>query len=167
MADVRVSSEKFAAAWRRAPEMVAEVLTRRLLEAELLYQRETVERTPAGVGGGGGLRGSIQAGEPALQGQRLEGAVGTPLAYAAPVEFGSRPHMPPIAPLVPWVVERLGLTGDEAEEVARRIAWKIKARGTEGAHMFEGAMDATGDQITAILARALDEIGARLTGADR
>jgi hypothetical protein len=153
-----------ATAWAKAPELTAVVLERRLREAQLLAYREIVERTPVGVGGGGGLRGSIQPGAVSRTGQRLTATIGTALVYAAPVETGSKPHMPPIAPLIDWVEARLGLKGDEAEGVARKIAWKIKRHGTKGKFMFRDGLAATKDQIERILSQAGDEVAARLAG---
>jgi hypothetical protein len=31
------------------------------------------------------------------------GVVGSPLAYALPVEIGTRPHFPPVAAILDWV----------------------------------------------------------------
>lgn len=151
--------------WRRTPEIVEEELLCVVLEAELLYQRETVERTPAGVGGGGGLRGSIQALTPTVGAAVVEGGVGTPLVYAPAVELGAKPHKPPVEPLVPWVEQVLGLSGKEAERAAEGIAWKIARKGTEGAFMFHKALAATQDQIRRMAEAAAARILARLGGA--
>lgn len=154
-----------AAAWAKAPELTAQVLERRLMEAQLLAYREIVERTPVGASGGaGGLRNSIQPSAVSRAGQRLTATIGTTLVYAAPVETGSKPHMPPIAPLVDWVEARLDLKGDEAESVARRIAWKIKRHGTKGKFMFRDGLAATKDQIERIFAGAANEVAARMAG---
>jgi hypothetical protein len=153
-----------AAAWAQAPELTALVLTRRLTEAQLLAYREIVERTPVGVGGGGGLRGSIQADAISRSGQRLTATIGTPLVYAAPVETGAKPHMPPVAPLIDWVEARLGLKGEEAESVAQKIAWKIKRHGTKGKYMFRDGMAAAKDQIERLFEQAAAEVAARMAG---
>ena len=150
-------------AWSRAPELTAEALAA-LLEAELLYQRETVERTPVGVGGGGGLRGSIQAHMPERDGNTLIGIVGTALPYAPAVETGTKAHMPPVQPLRLWVEHKLGLDGEEAEQAAWAIARSIARKGTEGVHMFERAFDATEQQMIAILRRAVDRVQQALAG---
>lgn len=153
------------AAWADAPALVARLLAARLLEAGLLYQREVVERTPAGVGAGGGLRGSIQTGTPRRDtgdGLRLTVTVGTPLAYAVPVELGSKPHMPPVAPLTLWVAQVLGIAGERGAGVARAIAWKIRRRGTTGHRMFEGALAATDGQIRQTLALVGEDVAAAL-----
>ncbi len=61
--------------------------------------------------------------------------------YAAAVEYGTRPHFPPIAALVPWVKRKFQVKDEaEAESIAFLIARKIAARGTQGHHMFERAL---------------------------
>lgn len=152
-------------AWDRAPDLVADVLARRILAAQLLFHREVAERTPKGATDA--LIRSIQVHEIGAEDGRLEGVVGTPLAYAAPVEFGTRPHKPPIAPLRLWVKKILGLSDKKADAAAEAIAWKIFHRGTKGAAMFQRAFDATESQITTILTGALDEIAAALTEGSR
>ncbi len=62
--------------------------------------------------------------------------------YAAPVEFGARPHFPPIAALLPWVKQKLGVRDEEeARSVAFLIARAISRRGTEGQFMFTRALE--------------------------
>jgi hypothetical protein len=150
--------------WARAPEVVAEALTTAVLESALLYQREVVERTPVGVGGGGGLRGSIQAAPPRGEGDAVIGIVGTALPYAPAVEFGAKPHMPPVASLRLWVEHKLGLKDADADAAAWAIARAIAKRGTEGAHMFETALAATEGQIATILRTAVGRLAQRLGG---
>lgn len=154
-----------AGAWRQAPEIVEEELLRAVLEGELLLQREVVERAPAGVGGGGGLRGSIQADTPTIGANTVEGTVGTPLVYAPAMELGTKPHKPPVAPLIPWVKQVLGLADKEAERAAEAISWKIARHGTQGAFMFQKALDANRQQLARILEAAGPRILARLAGA--
>ncbi|MGQ9370531.1 hypothetical protein [Azospirillum sp. A39] len=153
-----------ADAWRQAPEVLERHLVAAVYEAELLLQRETVERTPIGVGGGGGLRGSIQAGQPRRAGDAIIGEVGTSLPYAPAVEFGAKPHMPPLAPLALWAEHKLGLSEGEAERAAWGIARAIRRRGTEGRFMFTKALDANEAQLRRIFELALGRAVAELGG---
>jgi len=107
-------------------------------------EKEVVERTPRGVGGAGGLAGSI-AGETVSAGRRVKGVVGTPLEYGVVVEMGRRPgqRMPPVAPIALWAQRKLGVPADEAESVGFAIARKIAVKGFKGARMFEDAWDDT------------------------
>ena len=147
-------------AWRRAPKIVADHLGAAIWEASLLLQREIQERTP--VGAHGLLRGSIAAREPRVTGDRIEGEVGTALRYAIPVELGTRPHRPPVEPLIDWARARLGLSGKDAERAAWAIARKIEREGTAGAGMFSGALEESAGAVERIVragvARALDAL---------
>lgn len=154
--------EGAAAAYAAAPEILIDELTLAVTEILLLLERETKELTPAGVTGG--LRASIQAQEIVVAGSQVIGQVGTPLAYAVPVEEGTRPHMPPVAPLQDWAEHVLGVAPADSLAVAWAIARKIAARGTEGAHMFERAFNANRDQAEAILRDAYERAVARIEG---
>jgi hypothetical protein len=60
--------------------------------------------------------------------------------YAAPVETGARPHMPPIAALIPWAMRKLGATDEKhARSLAWAVARSIAKKGTQGHEMFERA----------------------------
>jgi len=104
----------------------------RRLEAEI------VKRTPAGIGGSAGLRGSI-AGEVATLGRVVTGTVGTPLEYGEVVEMGRRPGkaFPPVDPIALWARRKLGVSEKESRGVGFAIARKIAIHGFEGVHMFE------------------------------
>jgi hypothetical protein len=60
--------------------------------------------------------------------------------YADPINFGARPHMPPVSALLPWVKQKFGI---EDEKSALRVAWAIainqSKKGMEGRHMFDRA----------------------------
>lgn len=148
------------AALAAAPDVLAQELTRAVLTGQMLLERETKERTPTASGL---LRDSIGAQPVELSGVAVTGVVGTASMYAEAVELGTRPHMPPLAPLTEWVRRKLGLRGDDALAVARAIQRKIRARGTTGAAMFEKALQATAPQLESIVAaavqRALHRIG--------
>lgn len=141
-----------AAAWARIPARTADELAGAVWESTLLVEREAKENTPVAAGV---LRNSIAAREPQRLADTVIGEVGTPLAYAIPVELGSRPHRPPVQPLADWAVAKLGVPREQAQAVAYRIAAKIAKRGTEGAFMFTRALAATRGDVEAICSRAL------------
>ena len=137
-----------AATWRQAPEILLDEMARAALEASLLLEREVKEGTPVGVHGeGGGLKGSIHADQPAVLADQVIGIVGTSIAYAIPVELGTRPHFPPVQPIVDWARVKLGLDPEEAERVGFAIARKIARRGTQGAFMFSRAFERNRPQV--------------------
>jgi len=163
--DIRIdagSVADLAAAWEAAPAIVAEELVRAAWEAEMLLQREVVERTPRGVGSGDGLAGSIIAQEPRLLADQVIGAVSTSILHAVPVELGTRPHFPPVAPLVEWARKVLGVPAEEAEGVGLAIARKISRQGTKGAFMFRRAFDENLGQVEAMYERAAGRVAVRL-----
>ena len=62
--------------------------------------------------------------------------------YAAPVEFGTKPHFPPPSALLPWVKHKLGVSDEkQALSIAFAIAHAIAKRGTAGAQMFGKAIE--------------------------
>lgn len=50
--------------------------------------------------------------------------------YGAAVRHGTRPHHPPVTPLIPWVMAKWGLSGPGAVSGAWRLAKTIEKRGT-------------------------------------
>ena len=102
-----------------------EVITKReLMRSGLNVQAGAKRRVPVDRGP---LRNSI-----AIKAVRdgLEVQVGTNSKYAKPVEFGSRPHTPPIKEIQAWA-KRKGLP----PEAAGAIYWSITHHGTR-AHPF-------------------------------
>jgi hypothetical protein len=153
----------FAILLQRAPEIVRPELHRAALEGSLLLERAVKDLTPVGIGGGGGLRGSIAAQPTAQLGEEVIGVVGTAMAYAVPVELGTRPHFPPIQPLKDWVRLKLDIRDDdEAEGVAWAIARKIAVHGTEGVHMFRDAFEQNRRQVVGMFEAAHGRIVAKL-----
>lgn len=156
------ASAALAQAWLAAPEMVLDELETAATEATLLLEREVKEITPVGVGGGGGLKGSISAREPEVLSNVVIGVVGTSIAHAVPVELGTKPHFPPVQPLADWVVAKLGVPRREATRVGFAIARKISKVGTKGAFMFTRAFEANRGAVEAIYRRAQIRIAERL-----
>lgn len=109
-------------------------------------ESEVVPRTPGGVGGEAGLRGSYDN-HVRASGEEIVGWFGSLLEYGIVVEMGRRPgqKMPPVAPIELWVRSILGETDPKkARQIAFAIAVKIAKKGTEGKHMLEegwGAME--------------------------
>lgn len=153
------SPERLADAFAAAPQRVAQIIGAALQEATLLVQREAQERAPTGVTGE--LRNSAFSDVTGTLDQ-LVGVMGFTALHAEPVELGTQPHTPPLAPLVDWVEARLGMQGADAERVARAIQFKIRARGTQGTFFVRDAAAATEVQISqrlqAAVANAIAEV---------
>lgn len=148
------------AAMQRAPKMVVQELERATVEADMLLAREVSERMPKGAHG---LLKQSLFHEEQVEEFGVKGLVGTPMSYAVPVELGTKPHMPPIEPLIDWVKEQLGIRSEKAARgVAFAIAIKISRRGTTGQFPFQLTFLHQQDQVQRIFAQARDRIGARL-----
>jgi len=68
--------------------------------------------------------------------------VGGVKGYALPVETGTRPHVPPLEPLLLWAAQRARDKGKGIKDVtgfAQAVRWHIARHGTVGAKMFEQA----------------------------
>lgn len=130
---IRELARDYPVATRLETEAVLGVITARL-------EAEVARRTPTGVGGQAGLRGSIHGEVVSLSGTSVAGVVGTPLEYGEVVELGRRPgKFPPLAPIELWVRRKLGVPDAEARGVAFLVARKIARVGFDGAHMFENS----------------------------
>ena len=99
-------------------------------QAALNVQLLAAQKAPHNLGRlGGSIQVQRQARSvklsPRLRGQaaRVTYIVGTPLRYAASVEFGSVPHWAPIGPLKLWAKRKLGDEG-AAYAVQKTIAKK-------------------------------------------
>jgi hypothetical protein len=76
--------------------------------------------------------------------------------YAAPVETGTRPHMPPASALLPWIQKRFGIEDEkQALSMAFAVAKSIAKKGTQGHQMFSRGLDALEPLAAPILEREL------------
>lgn len=117
---------------RLAPDFTRERLLDAMTEATLLLEREVKDAFPSVSGL---TRGSITQDAFSTPAGVL-GVVGSPSIAAVAVELGTKPHRPPVEPLIAWVREKLGIAGPEARGVAFRIASKIAREGTKAQRPF-------------------------------
>lgn len=84
--------------------------------------------------------------------------------YADPVNFGARPHMPPVNALLPWVKLKFGV---EDEKSALQMAWAIainqKKKGMKGRFPFDRAQAQINPQAPSIIERQI-AVSLRLMG---
>lgn len=78
------------------------------------------------------------------------GVVSSSNPVASFIEFGTRPHRPPIEPLVRWAEAKLGLSGAAAERAGAAIARSIARRGTLAQRPFARSLDAGWPTVTRI-----------------
>lgn len=155
------SARTISAAFVAAPEMVVEELETAMLSSLAYLGREMAERTPTNMGT---LRRSYDRRVSTFV-DAVFGEITSPLTYALPVELGTKPHFPPIEPLVDWVEAKLGLYGDEAESAARGIQRKIGRFGSPGYGMARFALLDGLSTVQAEFADAAGRIAARLAGS--
>lgn len=147
-------------AWATHPQLVTDELETAMLSSLLYLEGQTAERTPANLGT---LRRSYTSSVSTFV-DAVFGTMSSPVSYAMPIEMGTRPHFPPLAPLINWVEAKLGLVGEEAEGAARGIQRKIGRFGTPGYGMaryalidgqatIRGEFDEAAERIVARLAR--------------
>lgn len=150
--------EALQAAFARSPEICIEELQAAMVEANTMLEREVKDATPTAQGT---LRGSITRTEEVSE-TGVIGMVFSPLNYAESVELGTRPHFPPIEPLIDWVVLKLGVPEKEARSVAFLVARKISRVGTPGYGMFNRTFAWQHSQVEGFFQEALGRISARL-----
>jgi len=143
------------------PEASKESRISRITEALQFIESTIKPLTPEGAGPYH-IRDTM-FGKTVLQGDAVYGIYGTPAIYGEPLEYGTSPHFPPVAPIQFWVEKKLGITGEEARGVAFCIARAISKRGTTGAHMFEKGVAQGEAQIVTILNQIPDDIIRRVS----
>jgi hypothetical protein len=80
----------------------------------------------------GALRASLTH-QKAVTDDAIVGQLGTPVAYGPAVEWGTKPHFPPLEAIQRWVhLKGLAASEDEEKSIAFAIARKISARDTVG-----------------------------------
>lgn len=147
-----------------APEIAQEELMRFGHASINQLTAEAVDRTPSNLGA---LRQSI-IGTVEASTTGILGVVGTPLPYAPAVEHGTKPHPvneAGIESLTFWAQHKFSVAPKEAGRIAHAVAWKIRRKGTKGAHMFEEALKANEAKIRGDFRATVERIAARIGGA--
>lgn len=152
------AAETIGRAWASHPQLVIDELETAMLSALLYLEGQTAERTPVNLGT---LRRSYTSSVSTFV-DAVFGIMSSPVSYAMPIEMGTRPHFPPLEPLINWVEAKLGLVGDEAEGAARGIQRKIGRFGTPGYGMARYALLDGRATIAAEFDDAAERILARL-----
>ena len=146
--DIKADLSGVAQLSREFPEAARQARFARLTEALLFLEGAVKQATPIGAGPIH-LRDTIF--HRVAQGEPVEGILGTPAQYGLPVELGTNPHFPPVAPIQHWVERKLGYAGKEAAQVAFLIARSISRRGTKPRKMFTGTFEENTSRVLNIL----------------
>ena len=151
----------------QAPAIIQKNLDKAIVEATLFLWREVQSRTPQGVGGyQGGLISTIQQevtgkGTPIVKGTIFQGK-----PYGEVIEKGrtAGKGMPPEGSLLRWLEVKLGLSEKEAKRIEFVVRRKIKAKGFEGAHMFEQALQDNLTRVEAMFTKVGFTMATELNG---
>ncbi len=146
--------------FREAPQVAQREMLAAMNEAMALLEADVVGNFPKHTGL---TRGSI-ASDAFATPTGVLGVVGSPAPVALFIELGTRPHTPPLAPLVDWVADILGKTGGEGFVAARGIQRKIAQRGTPAREPFGNSLRQQWARIGQIFESAAGRIAAQLPG---
>ena len=163
MAAVSISAyglDALARGFAAAPDMARAELLETMHEATMLLEREVKDAMPAVSGL---TRASITADAWSTPAGVL-GVVGSAQISAAAVELGTRPHMPPVQALVPWVQEKLGVPAKDARSVAFLVARKIARSGTPAQAPFQRTLQRQASALQRLFEGAAQRIATRLAG---
>ncbi|MEN5179203.1 hypothetical protein ABE501_05400 [Comamonas testosteroni] len=151
----------YARGLREAPEATQQIVEATMHQATLLLQRETQENIPRVTGITAGSFVPDVFTTPA----GVLGVVSSSQPSAVFLELGTKPHMPPVAAMEPWVRAVLGIREPkEVKRVAFLVARKIAKHGTEPQRPLERATLATEGQIVAMFETAAGQIAQLLAG---
>ncbi len=151
--------EKFKAQPTRFERAYQEAGKEVMVQATAVLARAIVLRFDRPAGGlppavnTGQLRNSVAWRMPTVQGRTIEGGVGTNVAYALPIEFGTRPHWPPLEPIRFWVERKLRVAPAQVKSVAFLVARKIARRGTQARQIFALGLEDAKPQMIEIFSR--------------
>lgn len=164
MSTLTISTSGLAAIQRglaEAPDATWRELLSTMTQATMLVEREVKEGIPRGATG---LTAASVSSDAFSTAAGVLGVVGSSQAPASFVELGTRPHMPPVAALVPWVRAVLGVDAKRAPGVAFLIARKIARKGTKAQRPFALALARTDGQVLRMFEDAAGRIAANLAG---
>ena len=87
------------------------------------------------------------------------GIIGSALKYAPYVEYGTRPHFPPVSALYDWVRKKLGISGEKLiKSISFLIARKISKVGTYASPYLTPAIDNQSRKLGGYLKAKITEI---------
>lgn len=160
---VNIELEQLADYWVKAPKMVMAELSLTLASASAMLENKIVTQLPRGATSH--LAQSVTTIGPITTHATAETMTGSSLIYAAPVELGTKPHFPPIAPLEDWVQAVLGIEDEmEINKVATLIAIKISKKGTKGNFAYKNTFEQSQSAIDAQFKELLISIKNKISG---
>ncbi len=146
-----VSPANFATILRGAVPKMRRVMERAEFEAaHTLVQRVKHEIQTRDLPDTGALVGSVHVKK---KGRATMVVVDAP--HAGWIEYGTRPHRPPVQPLIEWAARKLGADEVEAVRIGWAVAAKIEREGTRAHGYFAAAMKDAPGLVRRIITRDL------------
>ena len=144
----------------QAPEVTRRELLAAATQGTLLVEREVKDGMPRHTG----MTAASVASDAFATPVGVIGTVGSSQPSATFLELGTKPHMPPVEALIPWVKAVLGVEPKRARSVAFLVARKIARKGTKPRRVFEKAAAATEGQVLRMFEDAAGRVAAHLSG---
>ncbi|MBX9831655.1 MAG: hypothetical protein K2X78_01235 [Burkholderiaceae bacterium] len=144
----------------QAPEVTRRELLAAATQGTLLVEREVKDGMPRHTG----MTAASVASDAFSTPVGVIGTVGSSQPSATFLELGTKPHMPPVEALIPWVKAVLGVEPKRARSVAFLVARKIARKGTKPRRVFEKAAAATEGQVLRMFEDAAGRVAAHLGG---
>jgi len=142
----------------------AQILEQAMARAAEHLRTVAFDQTP--VGATAHLRDTIGA-QVSVNSQEpvdVSGYVWWQAGYAPVVEFGSRPHWPPVGPLIHWAERKLHVPPGESYGVARRIQFAIARRGTRAQEFAQRSLLLAQPLIERAFREAADRLARLMSG---
>lgn len=144
----------------QAPEVTRRELLAAATQGTLLVEREVKDGMPRHTG----MTAASVASDAFATPVGVIGTVGSSQPSATFMELGTKPHMPPVEALIPWVKAVLGVEPKRARSVAFLVARKIARKGTKPRRVFEKAAAATEGQVLRMFEDAAGRVAVHLGG---
>ena len=144
----------------QAPEVTRRELLTAMTQGTLLVEREVKDGMPRVTG----MTAASVASDAFTTPVGVIGTVGSSQPSASFLELGTKPHMPPVEALVPWVKAVLGVEPKRARSVAYLVARKIARKGTKAQKPFDKAIAATEGQVLRMFEDAAGRVAVHLAG---
>ena len=148
--------------YAQAPEVTRRELLAAMTQGTQLVEREVKDGMPRVTG----LTAASVASDAFSTPVGVIGTVGSSQPSATFLELGTKPHMPPVEALVPWVKAVLGVEPKRARSVAYLVARKIARKGTKAQKPFDKAIAATEGQVLRMFEDAAGRVAVHLAGGN-
>lgn len=146
---------------QEAPQLTIRLLLGTTKQATMLLERELKEEVSRGATG---LTAASITSDAWSTPAGVLGVAGSANPALGFLEEGTRPHMPPVKSLIPWVRAVLGVGPKEAPGVAFLVARKIAKHGTPAQRPMARVLERTQGPIARMYEDTAEEITRQIAG---